>query len=194
MNLAASLADIESRFADHLDEITILILKEDERHWLKACDEIVGHDVVIFFPSSKYEFEEAANCIALGRYTASVFHSMRVLEIGIRAISKALEIDDQVSGANRNWAIMLRGIKDRIDERWPRSSRSSNPHGDKYEQVYASLDAVRNPWRNSTMHVETIYAPHEAVHIFNCVKYFMAALTKVCDEDGHNFGDLGVET
>lgn len=56
--------------------------------------------------------------------------------------------------------------------------------GAEFEALYANLDAVRNPWRNATMHVETIYAPHEALHILRCSAFFMSKLNTLCDENG----------
>ena len=185
--LVSTLADIESRFADYLDEVKMYVVSEHETKWLADSEELIGWEVNFAFPSATFEFEEAAKCIALGRHTASAFHSMRVLEIGIRAVGKSLGLDDPITGAARNWNMMLKTIGDEIDKKWPRKSRPAGTDGAFFESIHASLDAVRNPWRNATMHVETIYAPHEAEHIFNCVKFFMTKLSTRCDEDGSDF-------
>jgi hypothetical protein len=39
------------------------------------------------FPSASFDFDEAGKSFALGRYTACVFHLMRVLEIGINGLA-----------------------------------------------------------------------------------------------------------
>jgi hypothetical protein len=59
--------------------------------------------------------------------------------------------------------------------------------GALFEELYASLDAVRNPWRNAPMHVERKYTDDEAEHIFVAVKGFMMKLASRCDEDGKPF-------
>jgi hypothetical protein len=61
--------------------------------------------------------------------------------------------------------------------------------GDKefFEELHASLDAVRNPWRNATMHVERKYTDDEADHIFVAAKGFMAKLASRGDENGQPF-------
>jgi hypothetical protein len=58
--------------------------------------------------------------------------------------------------------------------------------GDKefFEGSYATLDAVRVAWRNTTMHVEKKYTEDEAEHIFGAVRGFMKQLASRCDENG----------
>ena len=56
--------------------------------------------------------------------------------------------------------------------------------GALFEDLRASLEAVRNPWRNATMHIEKKYTDDEAEHIFVAVKGFMKKLASRCDEMG----------
>jgi hypothetical protein len=177
------LADIERRFADHLDDITLFVIADSDGKAFYDGD-VVDGEVSFNFPSAVFELEEAAKCLALARHTAAVFHIMRVLEIGIRSLARFLDIDDPVRPAQRNWAIILKTIRSKIDEKWPVSTSLLNADRQKVDGLYATLDAVRNPWRNATMHVETIYAPHEATHIYNCAHFFMQKLAAVCDEEG----------
>ncbi|NBB25945.1 hypothetical protein GVM20_12485 [Porphyrobacter sp. SLTP] len=180
-----ALHDIESRFADYLSEIKLFTLSSQESPFMSPADDLLQNSgFSILFPSASFEVEEAAKCIAFGRYTASVFHAMRMLEIGIRALSKRLGIPDPTKPSEKNWGKILTAIKAQIDQLWPTNSRLPGSEGVAFEGLYAHLDAVRNPWRNSTMHVETIYAPHEALHIIRCAAFFMTALSKLTDEDG----------
>jgi hypothetical protein len=180
-----ALADIESRFVDHLTEIQLFVLNPQETPFLAPADSLVDMEgFSTAFPSAAFEVEEAAKCIALGRYTASVFHGMRMMEVGIRALSKRLGVPDPTRPAEKNWNIILKTIKEKIDELWPPNTRLAGSEGTAFEELYANLDAVRNPWRNATMHVETIYAPHEALHIIRCAAFFLRRLSKLTDENG----------
>src|SRR4051795_7608402 len=58
-------------------------------------------------PSLEYEISETGKCLALGRSTASVFHSIRCLEASIRALARCLRLPDPTTGAERNWNIVL---------------------------------------------------------------------------------------
>src|SRR3546814_19731120 len=84
------------------------------------------------------DLEEASKCIAMGRHTASVFHSMRMLEIAIKALAKRLGIEDPTKPAEKNWAFILNSIRKRIDELWPPKGRVSESEGAAFEIGRAS--------------------------------------------------------
>ncbi|MFZ1980558.1 MAG: hypothetical protein WAU61_04570, partial [Smithella sp.] len=49
---------------------------------------LFGDFVNAKFPSASFDIIEAGNCFATARYTACVFHLMRVLEIGLSTLAK----------------------------------------------------------------------------------------------------------
>lgn len=186
--------DMESRFADYIAEVKLFSLNLHEATLLAPADELVQQDhFSTNFPKTAFEVEEAAKCIVYGRSTASVFHAMRMLEVGIRALSLGLEIDDPVSGMNKNWYSILEKIKTSIESRWPSKARTCGSIGEQYMELYAHLDAVRVPWRNATMHVDRTYQPHEALHILRCATFFMKSLSEIIDENGDPIGGLAVQ-
>jgi hypothetical protein len=188
--LAAKSAEIESRFADHLGAVKLLVLQPREAQLMLPVDSLfaaVGPQVEGFpaaFPRASQEIEESAKCLALNRHTAAVFHCMRALESGIGAFAKLMEIPDPVKPSERNWGIMLTKISRAIDQKWPTNMRLDGTEGAEYEKIYATLDAIRNPWRNATMHVTNVYLPHEALHIVRCTAMFLIELATHCDEEG----------
>lgn len=194
------LIDIESRFADHLSDIRLLVLSPNEVGLMGTADEMLStperssEGFPLAYPKAAFEIEESAKCIALGRFTASAFHSMRALECGIKAMARYLGIPDPTKPAERNWGHILGEIKKAINDKWPPGSRVAGSDGANAERLYVTLDAVKNPWRNSTMHVETIYAPHEALHILRCVCVFMLDLSQLCDEQGRTLSDAPAMT
>lgn len=182
--------DIESRIVDHLQDIRLFVLQQNEVMLMAPVEQLLAfdgkpvEDFSMAFPKASFEIEEAAKCCALNRHTASVFHCMRALECGIRALSKFLGIPDPVKPAEKNWGKILESLNNAIDTKWPKHTRIGNTIGDRMSALFATLDAVKNPWRNATMHVETIYAPHEAIHIARCTGMFLLDLAKYFDEEG----------
>jgi hypothetical protein len=175
--------EIDSRLKDELTDVTAFVLQSDKARFYDPPEPLFGTEFVTKFASGgTYEVDEAAKCMALGRDTAAVFHFMRCMEIGIRSVAKSLGIPDPI-GADRNWAAMLKNIKAAMDAR---RNLSSWKTGDReiFESAYASLDAVRSAWRNTTMHVENKYTPEEAEHIFVAVRGFMKTLASRMDEQG----------
>jgi hypothetical protein len=167
-----------------LGEIKILVIETDRRRYFEPRTPLFGVEFQGRFISGAYELDEAAKCLALGRPTASVFHLMRMMEIGVRAVARCLAIPDPIHPADRNWGAVLKKVREGIDAKWPTAAARSSGDGDLFDALYASLDAVKNPWRNATMHPANKYTDDEAEHIFMAVRGFMAKLASRCDENG----------
>ena len=177
--------DIAVTFRRELSLMKTFCVHETKIGYFDLNLQTFGEKFSTAFPSSTYEIDEAEKCYALGRSTACVFHLMRAMEIGIRAVARSLGIADPVKGADRNWGAILKKIKDEIDRRNGANPLLWQPHDkDLFENVYVSLDAVRVAWRNTTMHVENKYTDDEAEHIFISVRGFIKKLVSRMDEHG----------
>lgn len=182
--LKSQLSDVELRFSDHLDYVRFFVAHGDQINLLQPPSFLLGELTAMRFTRTLYDCEEAAKCLCLERPTASVFHSMRMVEIGIRAFAKRLSIEDPIRPAERNWASMLRLIKAKIDADFPLSSRMPHSEGSFLEGLFTTLDAIKNPWRNEVMHVDGVYADAEARFIFMCVIAFLQKMATSFDENG----------
>ena len=182
--LAEEIEHLTLRVQDDLSAKLMLVVDLQKQTFFEHKSPIFGVEVEAEFPSAAFEIDEAGKCYALERSTACVFHLMRTLEIGIKAASKCLSIPDPVKDADRNWGAMLRKFKDEMDRRntVPHWARTSDR--EFFAEIYVSLDAVRNVWRNATMHVENKYTPEEAEHILGAVRGFMRKLASRMDEQG----------
>jgi len=169
---------------DELSEAFLLALTSKELSYFEPTAPLFGKLVEDQFPCLIDEIGEAGKCYALGRGTACAFHSIRCLEAGIRALSRCLQIPDPTRACDRNWGAMLKIVKDKIDARWPGSSTRLAGDGEFFDNAYAGLAAMQNPWRNSTMHLDQKYTLDEAKHIFEVVKGFMTKLASRMNEDG----------
>ncbi len=184
-DVANSYKEIDSRLQDELSLVRAFVLEPAEQAYFEPLSPLFGADFEAKFSSALFDLDEAAKCRALGRPTACVFHLMRLTEIGLKAGAACLGITLPAAGAARNWGIVLKSIKDAIDVR--NSAKPPPWHGaDRqfFESTYASLDAVRVAWRNTTMHVENKYTDAEAEHLFVAVKGLMTKLASRMDEGG----------
>ncbi|MEJ7811179.1 MAG: hypothetical protein WKG32_12270 [Gemmatimonadaceae bacterium] len=133
-------------------------------------------DVPDKFPSAAFDMEEAGKCLALGRHTASVFHLMRVLEAGLRALGASLGDAKLDADANPTWErILARGNAELLktaDKRSPEWRAKQ----DFYAEALASLRAVKTAWRNPTMHVRGVYDEERTLDIFQAVRGLMRHL------------------
>ncbi|HWU54041.1 MAG TPA: hypothetical protein VN175_00980 [Rhizomicrobium sp.] len=182
-SLETDLRHLELRIMDGLDETYLLALSASESALYEPPVPIMGSEFPSRFGAANNELNEAAKCLALGCDTASAFHSLRCLEAGMLALSRCLSIDDPAKGAERNWGSYLRRIKAEMDKRWPAAQRLHGD-GEVFENVYAALAAMQNPWRNATMHLDQNYQRDDATHLFEVVKGFMKRLNGRMDENG----------
>lgn len=184
--------DIESRLRDELSMISFVVFNPQQVAYFGDAHTLVKWNIAQLFPSAMGELEEAAKCLAMSRPTASAFHSMRFLEIGLKAFAKSLGVDDPTKPAEKNWAVVLEKIKTAVQDKYPAKKRQSKSEGALADELYTHLDAVRNPWRNATMHVDAVYTEAEAQHILACVNAFMEKLAGRCNEEGTMIADLAV--
>lgn len=184
---ADRLKEIDSRLRDELKMATLFAIPNSRIKYLEDPASF-GQQVQEKFATAAFEIDEACKCFALGRSTAAVFHLMRTMEVGIRAVTRCFGIPDPTHGGQGNWGAMLRVIKSELDSRQGAQATKTwtNP-ADKsfFEGVYASLDAVRVAWRNPTMHVESKHTEDEAESILFAVRGFMKCLASRCDENGN---------
>jgi hypothetical protein len=171
-----------------LSTIFLFAIEAEKKRYFEPKEPLFGPPFAAKFQTmGMFELDEAAKCLALGRPTAAVFHLMRLMEIGIRSVSRCLRIPDPLKPADRNWGNILREIKADIDAHSgnkPSKAWALPEDREFFESAYASLDAVRVAWRNTTMHVENKYTDDEAEHIFLATKGFMKKLASRMDEDG----------
>lgn len=185
-DIAPMLIQLGQTMEDECSLRKFMALSMREAEYAFPSKPLFGEEVDKKFPTAAFEIEEAGKCLGLSRPTAAVFHLMRVLEIGIAAVARCLGIDDPIKPSQRNWGAILRTIKEEMDKHSAAKlpAQWAQPEKIFFEEVYASLDAVRNPWRNATMHVENKYTDEEAEHILIAVRAFMRKLSARMDEDG----------
>jgi hypothetical protein len=182
-NCAGELTELYGRLNDEIESVHLLFLSPNESELFESKAPRFGDVVSNAFPSVKYEIDEAAKCLALERSTACVFHSIRCLEAVIRAISRCVRLPDPTKGSQRSWFKMLDAFKTEMDKRWPISGRLTGD-GKIFEEIYAALAAMQNPYRNDTMHLDKIYTLEDARDIFGMVGGLMRKAAARLDENG----------
>ncbi|HEV3276172.1 MAG TPA: HEPN domain-containing protein [Terriglobia bacterium] len=149
-------------------------------------DYLFGEEVSTKFYNTSVDIKEAGNCFALELYTACVFHLMRVLEHGL----KALAVYVGVPPSQTDWGHIIEAIEDEIEKmggikktEWP-----SEKWPDKAETLnFCSKAAIqfryfKNAWRNYAMHAQEEYGATEAEQIMEHVRVFMKELSERLSE------------
>lgn len=128
------------------------------------------------YSSSRFDVTEAGNCFCCERFTACVYHLMRVAEYGL--VSLATTIGSGVPPKNASWDGMIRAIREHLNAL---SSGSSKPKDWKnQEQFYSEMSSwftdIKNAWRNPVSHVPRAYDESQAEGMFLAVKNVMNLL------------------
>lgn len=138
-------------------------------------------DTAARFPRATGQMSEARKCVALDRYDAAVFHSMRALEIALLALAAEFP---SVNATKSNWETLLTDIATSVKDmgRCP----SKPPNWKELEQFYSEACAdfrlFKNAWRNYVMHEGITYGPGEARDVTVRVGKFLDHLATRLEE------------
>jgi hypothetical protein len=124
--------------------------------------------------SIQREVRDASQCFALAQWTAAVFHSMRILELGLREIATTLQVPLAPRIDTENWKNIIDQIESKIREMeaLPRSPVKSQTL-QVYSEAAVQFRYFKDAWRNHVMHSRSSYDEQEAQSILNHVRDFM---------------------
>jgi hypothetical protein len=170
------LDEIHSRFSDEAANLPLFYVHQEALRYYNKTD-LFGEQFKKNFPRSNSEIIEAGNCFAFDRFTASVSHLSRAMEIVLRVLFVSLGMPPRIWSTTK-WSKILDRIKSKIDKnnKTLANDQKWNEERPFYENAHAFLAAVRVPIRNSTMHVESVYDESGAENVFGAVKSFMRHL------------------
>jgi len=161
---------IDATLRRELKTVSLLVVERHDRELYQPSAPAFGPDFASGFGSAEFDVEEAGKCLALGRSTASAYHSLRVLEAAVYALSRCLGLPDPIKGADRTWGKMLNLVRDGLEHRWPAKTGRMTGDAKIFDEIYGALAGMQNPYRNSTMHLASKYTIEEARHIYDLVK------------------------
>jgi hypothetical protein len=139
------------------------------------------------FPAIEREVFDATDCYALGHNTASVFHSMRIAEHGLRALAKERRVrlpkNKRVEWAT--WQEIIRALDAEIASIGSKKAGGAKDSAlEFYSGARADLNGFKDEYRNLVMHVRATYDEHQALGALTKVHAFMERLARKLDERG----------
>jgi hypothetical protein len=133
--LMDQIASVERLAAREMAQRTFLYIPPERAKFFPRRDNqhIFGQAVSDAFPSAMIDVEEAGVCLALARPTASVFHLMRVLEIGLTVLGAKFN----VSLAHTNWGPAIVEIESKIRDMHKAPVWKGQPDCKQQQEFYA---------------------------------------------------------
>jgi hypothetical protein len=145
-------------------------------------DHLFGEVVSKSFPSAAKEIRDAGNCLASELDTSAVFHLMRAVEIGLRALAteRHVKIKNTESFEWVEWGKLTSELGKKADtiENWKGRGTAKSLALDFYRGVNRELEGFRTEFRNHVMHTRKRFEPNQAFGVFLQVREFMQRLTR----------------
>jgi len=167
--IVASIDEVERRIRDELDSELFVHVSSSAASFFESASPF-GQKVEAKFPTISEDVSEACMCIALERFTACVFHLMRVMELLVQTFGTAIGVS---LVATKNWQNILDEANKAI-----KAMDAKQPKTKLYAEIAAHLYAVKLAWRNEVMHPKATYTGEEARRIFESVKVFAESLAE----------------
>jgi len=172
-----------------LSEIQFLSVPTERAKYIDN-DNLFGPEVTQAFPSASVDLREAGNCLAADCNTAAVFHLMRAVEWGMRALCshfRLTKIRRTVKKTGKKtytpisyeeWQTMLNQLQAKVDSKVEGIKRGTAKQEAQefYYPILQDLRAFRDAWRNHVMHARAHYSPSDAEAICDHVRRFMTLL------------------
>lgn len=170
--MRAELAQLAERIVEELETAVFLSVPFVKVKYYDQKDPLFGLEVEKKFPKLTEDISEAGKCFALHRYTATVFHLMRVLEAALQEFGKTLGV---ALVTQKVWQNILDEVNKVVKGLEPRK----DPRAKAYAEAAAHLYNVKVAWRNEVMHPKETYTEEEAESILQNVKTFMVDLAEL---------------
>ena len=151
------------------------------REWKNEWENVLSS-----FPEVELDVFSATDCYALEHNIASVFHSMRIAEYGLRALAKerSLSLAKYKPIEWGTWNEIIKALDDEI--RVISTTRKAGPVKDAALEFYsgarADLNGLKDEYRNLVMHVRATYDEYQAIRALTKVHAFMERMAAKIDQ------------
>jgi hypothetical protein len=126
-----------------------------------------------FSPELLEDLSEASACITFQRWTAVVFHLMRVMERAVKLFAARHNVtfpDDS------DWGRILADIKPAI-EAMPKGTEAERTLKNQHSEIFSLLYHVKQAWRHDTMHPRQTYTEKQSKEVFAAVLSYLTHLS-----------------
>lgn len=169
--LIAQVRNLRDRIEDELKQHVFFHVAPSDVQ-LYSQPMLFGQAVNLVFPNAADDIEAAGKCLAFRQGTATVFHLMRVLEAGMRALAGLLKIPYAPS-----WESYITQITNKVNAKHKTKGIAWKRDQPLFIEILGDLKSIKIAWRNPTMHIHRKYTADEAAEIFRATKRFMERLS-----------------
>lgn len=172
-DLEAALRELGERIEDQMRVRMFMFVPTNDTKYFSDSAPLFGSVVHASFPEMTADVEDAGFCLGVGRWTAAVYHLMRVMECALVKLTLKLHIVIH-DIEHKTWGEILNSI-DTAVAALPKKTKDQ----ESFSEAAIHLRQVKNAWRDPTMHNRRRYDQAEAEAIFQSVRTFAVHLTTI---------------
>jgi alpha-D-ribose 1-methylphosphonate 5-triphosphate synthase subunit PhnG len=143
------------------------------------CDDLVGDAAKKAFPTASAEIREAGTALAAGLHTATVFHSMRAVEIGLQKMAAELGVTFNYPIELAEWGKIVGELEPKINA-FKAGERSPEKDANLkfYSEAAAQFRHFNNAWRVRVSHARASYKEQQAIEVIEHARSFFETLAE----------------
>jgi hypothetical protein len=180
IGLRALLDSLTRRMEDEARRGTYLFMPAADAkyyydHNVRGSKRCFSDSVASAFPSAVLDLDKGGQAYAAGCDTACVFHMMRALEHGLRAMAQALRVKFPGKPIEyQTWADVIKEISKKVAaiESKPRTKKR-DADVEFYGSAAAQFHFFKSAWRNHVMHSRLVYEHEDAAIVMRHTLEFM---------------------
>lgn len=137
------------------------------------------------FPSTVPHIRDGVRCHVFGLYTASVYHSMAIAQVGLHALAKELKVELACPIELAEWQKIIEKIEKKVEpERHTPRTTDKDDKLSFYSACAVQFRYFKDAWRNHVAHMREIYDEGQSFTICLHVRDFMEKLsTRIKETD-----------
>jgi hypothetical protein len=180
-SLGNHIAELGRRIRDDCEGVRLLYVSPVLERFYFEPTGAYKESVITNFPEVKVDVEEAGKCLALERFTACVYHAMRIAEHGLRSLAGDLGID--LGKADKStWGQIIQECEHKIKADMQSISLSKRTKEQQerlqfYSDAAIQMRYFKDAWRDDVAHVRATYTQEQAQIIYDSVRHFMTQLS-----------------
>jgi len=163
---------ISQMVRSELSRSSFLMISSDRKPYWKEGIPYKDKSGIDKFPAAIEDLAEGHRCFAVSRYTATVFHLMRAMEVIVKNLADKLgaNIISEKTGEILCWGVLVGNMKAPIDK------MNKGKKKDAWCKAHALLHSVNRSFRTETAHPKKTYTEDEAKAVVDSVKAFISEL------------------
>lgn len=157
-----------------------LMIPTEQRPLYEQRQPLFGSGVEAVFPAASYDIAAAGRCMALDEWTATVFHLMRVLELGLRNFADRLGLQMAKLPEYENWHQIITAMENEIArlKNLPKAERPRAEILEFYSDAATDFRHFKDAWRNNVSHSRDPCDGRDAKKVWHHVASFMGCLAE----------------